>query len=66
MCRGLPVRGCFVWIATLFVGWTVASAQLPPMPEQPGVDVKRLPRLFVAEPVHDLGSLLEGDKAPVT
>ena len=56
------MKHCPAWILVLTAALPAASAQLPPMSDVGGKDATRRPRLFVAQPVCDLGSVIEGDK----
>lgn len=55
-----------ITISTVLVcGVATALGQLPPVPSGPGSEVQRVPRLFVAQRLLDLGHVFEGDKRPV-
>ena len=43
----------------------IAVAQLPPVPDKAGSDSAPEPRLFVAQRLHDLGTIFEGDRPTV-
>lgn len=43
----------------------MVAAQIPPVPEKAGADSGPGPRLFVAQRLHDLGTVFEGDKLTV-
>ena len=52
-------------VALLLVVSASAPAQVPPVPEGATGEPKPTPRLFVTERIHELGSVIEGDKATV-
>lgn len=53
------------WLGSLLLALPMAAAQLPPVPAETGEAAKPSPRLFVAQRVHDLGTIFEGDRPTV-
>ena len=56
----------FYWLFTGLCLSPVAVGQLPPKPESAGRETGARPKLFVPQRIHDLGTVLEGDKVTVT
>lgn len=52
-------------LGLLLLALPMAAAQLPPPPEETGKAAEPRPRLFVAQRVHDLGTIFEGDRPTV-
>lgn len=57
-------RGCGLVVASLGFASTGLFAQVPPVPEKPGTGIG-LPKLVADRRVLDIGTIVEGEKAPL-
>lgn len=56
------MAGRLAWMALCQLALPAAVAQLPPVPQTGDTSTKNKPRLFVAERLLNLGTIMEGDK----